>query len=176
MKNHLILFISALRDAKKMLSKKFTKKFIGILINHRLIFWETGQLKTLVFCMVFISLPIFAQEQGWSFVQSVGGIRIEAPVKVAGVWTLPLTTNVSGLETVTNSPTVLNSGLVCKATHAVVEGFNIYISIVTDYAGEGKSAVCSSAKLGALLPGEYTIFYRLTNENPVYLGKVAVGV
>ncbi len=176
MKNHLILFISALRDAKKMLSKKFTKKFIGILINHRLIFWETGQLKTLVFCMVFISLPIFAQEQGWSFVQSVGGIRIEAPVKVAGVWTLPLTTNVSGLETVTNSPTVLNSGLVCKATHAVVEGFNIYISIVTDYAGEGKSAVCSSAKLGALLPGEYTIFYRRTNENPVYLGKVAVGV
>ena len=123
-----------------------------------------------------MSLPAFAQQQGWGFVQSVGGIRLEAPTRATGVWVLPLVVNVSGLTATTLRPTVLNSGLACEATAAVVEGTNIYISVVTGIAGPGKSAVCPAAQLGTLAPGQYAVFYRGVNEKPVHLGRVAVGL
>jgi hypothetical protein len=130
----------------------------------------------IVSCLALVSLPAFAQQQGWSFVQSVGGIKLEAPKKVAGAWALPVSVNVSGLKATALQPTVLNSGLACEATHAVVEGTSIYIGIVTGIAGPGKSAACPSAKLGTLAPGQYTVFYRGASEGPVHVGEVAIGL
>jgi len=134
-----------------------------------------SRLIVIVAALAFVAPPTFADEQRWDFVQSVGGLKLEAPSKAAGVWLLPLVVDVSGLKAVTRKPSSLNSGIACEKSSAVVEGANIYVSIVTGIAGPGKSPSCPSAKLGALAAGKYRVFYRGPSENPVQVGVVSIG-
>lgn len=118
----------------------------------------------------------FAGEpQGWGFVQSVGGIEVGTPTKTDGFWVLPVRSDVSGLQAITVKPTTLNSGLACAGIKASIKSASIYLTVITSAASPSSSSQCPSAQLGALSPGNYSVFYLGPNEKPVQLRVVAIG-
>jgi hypothetical protein len=117
-----------------------------------------------------------ATAQSWSFVVSVGGIVIGDAVKANGSWTLPVRADVSGLESFTSKPTVMNSAMVCSGVVAKIVRSDIYLTIHTDPAGVGKNAQCPAVKLGVLPAGAYTVFYQGPEGAPVRLRSVQVGL
>jgi hypothetical protein len=116
-----------------------------------------------------------ATAQSWAFVVSVGGIVIGDAVKANGTWSLPVRADVSGLESFTSKPTVMNSAMVCSGVVAKIVRSDIYLTIHTDLAGVGKRAQCPAAKLGVLPVGAYTVFYQGPEDAPVRLRAVQVG-
>jgi hypothetical protein len=112
----------------------------------------------------------------WVFVQSVGGIAIGPPLKSSSGWLLPVQCDVSGLKTITTQPTTLNSGIACVETRAVAEGSSIFVTVVTDIAGPGRSASCPAASLGAIAPGHYSVKYRDRDGQAISLGEVTIAL
>jgi len=129
-----------------------------------------------------MSVPVFAGPESWSFVQSVGGIRVESPFLLQLGWGLPVRADVSGLQAITVKATTLNSALVCERTDFTVKGRNIYITVVTAPAQPSSAPAyrnatsrCPWLTFGEVLPGKYSIFYRGPNETPMPLGEVSFG-
>jgi len=122
-----------------------------------------------------MSVSAFADSESWGFAQSVGGIAVEAPSLWQSGWVLPVRVDVSGLQTVTTKATTLNSTLVCERINFVIEGRNIYITIVSAPAHPNAQSLCPPIILGEMLPGKYSIFYRGPSETPVNLAEVYLG-
>ncbi|MEO8677215.1 MAG: hypothetical protein ABI569_16685 [Casimicrobiaceae bacterium] len=136
-----------------------------------------SQLCGIVFLLCCVaSFAVNAERWTWASVQSVGGIAIETPIQSPSGWSLPVRANISGAEQITVKPTALSSALVCRQAAAVVEGRNVYLTIVSGLAGGGRSARCPPSHLGVLTPGRYRVFYRGPNEEPHLLGEVSIGL
>jgi hypothetical protein len=123
---------------------------------------------------VLLPLQAVARSEGWPFVESVGGIAIDSPKKELAGWVLPVRADVSGLSTITVRPTLLNSALACLRTNAAVEDQVIYIAIVTGLVRSGLSPLCPPARLGAVPPGKYRVFYRGPSEKAIELSEVEI--
>lgn len=141
-------------------------------------------MKRIAFLLLALSMsvPVFAGSERWSFVQSVGGIAVDAPTLWHWGWVLPVRADVSGLQSVTTKPTALNSALVCMRTDFAVEGRNMYLTIVTAPApssdaegGQHATSRCPPLTFGEMIPGKYSVFYRGPGETPVPLGEVSFG-
>jgi hypothetical protein len=132
-----------------------------------------GILIWLVICAPSVS---FATPQSWAFVVSVGGITVGNPVRADGVWTLPVQADVSGLATFTSKPTALNSSLVCSSVAATIAGNSIYLTLNSDLPGSTKNARCPDARLGAIMSGTYSVFYKGPLDAPVLLRSVHIGL
>ena len=122
------------------------------------------------------SCCMIAEPQSWSFVQTVGGIAVDSPIREDHAWVLPVRGDVSGLKTITIKPTKVNSGIACQSVRAEVEGSSIYLTVLTTMAGVGHNAECPPALLGQVTSGTYRVFYRGPNEKPVQLGEVVIGL
>jgi hypothetical protein len=122
------------------------------------------------------SCSLAAESRNWSFVQSVGGIVVGQPSKVASGWLLPVRADVSGLQRITLAPTAMYSALSCNTVKASIEGQSIYLAISTGIAGSGHTSRCPSAELGHLGPGTYAVFYRGPDGLTFPLGRAAVGL
>jgi hypothetical protein len=125
---------------------------------------------------LFVPSVRAATPQPFMFVVSVGGISVGDPVRAKGVWTLPVQADVSGLETFTSKPTILNSALVCSSVAAKITGNSIYLTIRSNLAGANKSARCPPALLGVIPSGSYKVFYQGPQEAPVFLRSIDVGI
>jgi len=134
------------------------------------------RLCTFIVFLLAASSSIAAESRSWSFVQTIGGIAVGQPTKVANRWLLPVRADVSGLQKITLKPTALNSGLSCYTVNASVEGQVIYIAISTSIAGSGRNSLCPSAYLGQLKPGTYAVVYRGPDGQTTQLRNVAVGL
>lgn len=121
-------------------------------------------------------LQAFARSESWQFVQSVGGIAIDAPKKELAGWVIPVRADVSGLSTITVKPTLLNSALICVRTEAAIEGQAIYITVVTGLVRSGLSPLCPPAQLGKISTGKYRVLYRGPDEKPIELSEVKIGL
>jgi hypothetical protein len=82
--------------------------------------------------------------------------------------------DVSGRHTFSIKPTVVNSALICKRIDVAIEAGSMYITVVTGLAAKDTSSRCPALLIGNIPPGEYQIFYRGPNENPVPLGRINV--
>ena len=119
------------------------------------------------FAMCLLTASAHASERDWAFMQSVGGMAIEAPVRVApsssmhktARWQLPVRADVSGLTAVTRPPSSLNSALACTQTKAELRGHMIALRVLTGLMRSGLSSVCPPADLGAIAPGNYRVVY-----------------
>jgi hypothetical protein len=113
----------------------------------------------------------------WTFIQSVGGIKIGQAYRAANghVW-LPVKCDVSGLMHITTQPIALNSGLVVKGINVKKSGREIRISVITSSMPRGHltSSYDAPVKLGKLDSEPYSIFYDSSKENPPLLGKIRV--
>jgi hypothetical protein len=101
-----------------------------------------------------------SERRDWRFVQAVGGMAVEQPVRDSRGWALPVRINVSGTRAITVEPTLLNSALACDSVQAVIDGRIIYLTVVTRLVDEGSTAVCPAARLGQQQPGVYSVMYR----------------
>lgn len=77
----------------------------------------------------------FGQPDGepmdWTFIQSVGGIRLGDPYLRGGRYWVPVLVDVSGAQTITVTPTLRNTGLVC--TSVTFSGSGSYIDFDLDF-------------------------------------------
>lgn len=126
--------------------------------------------------LVYSACAVLAETRDWSFVQTIGGLKVGTPYKSKGVWLLPIQSDVSGLQTVTIKPTALNSVLSCKRTNAKIKNNSIYLTIVTGLASREHNSLCPPAILGNIPVGKYLVFYGSPAESPVSLGIVTVGL
>jgi hypothetical protein len=135
-------------------------------------------MKRIALVALMMSLPVsaLAGSEGWSFIQSVGGLAVEAPRHDARGWVLPVHANLSGVEAISTKPTALKSAVICERADAIVEGRSIYLTIVSGLARPDTTARCPPAALGDISPGKYGVFYRGPGETAVRLGEVSVGL
>lgn len=119
--------------------------------------------RRLLACVLALSslLPVSGQAKpvDFAFVQSVGGIKIKNPRREEEGWFLPVEIDVSGLKTVTVTPTAQNSGLACEKTSARVSGQKILITVHTGTPKPNRAATCPPAPLGNLESGAYDVYY-----------------
>jgi hypothetical protein len=132
-----------------------------------------------VFALSLILAPceLLAQCQPWSFVRSVGGVRLGIPIRQGnGTVILPVEADVSGLKHFSVTPTALNAGLVCSKWRARVTGFNVSICVETSLpmAGATDSRCPSTIDLGDVKTGGYGVAYVGPDNVAQELGRLNV--
>ena len=130
----------------------------------------------LVIVALLSGCGLVPKEQPWEFVTSVGGIAVDPPQASPSGVTLPVRADVSGLQTISNKPTALNSIMECSLTRARVQGREILVTISTSLLRDGGSSRCPPAKLGRPAAGRYTVLYGSTRENARPIGVVDVAL
>ena len=109
----------------------------------------------------------------WEYLSSLGGITISSLYYLNGNWYLPVSCDVSGLNSYSTKPVTINSGIAWVKTRAEVRGNEILIEIETKLADSEKSgSKCGDAYLGKIPPGEYVVFYSSGGNKKVLLGHV----
>jgi len=134
-------------------------------------------MKALSLLLLLISTSCSAvesTERDWSFVKSVGGLKIGKPYKELNIHYLPIKVDVSGLQEITTKPTMLNSALMCSRTGLLIKGNEIYISIYTSLINETAGNNCKSIPLLGIREGKYTVYYSATNTEKHKLGSITI--
>lgn len=112
-----------------------------------------------------------AKPEPWAAIKSTGGIIVGAPFHSTDGWLLGVRAKLSKLASPAN-PAAPDGGLSCVQTAAVVEGSNIYLTIISGEARGPIGAVCPAARLGEIETGSYKVYYRALNEPSVLLKEI----
>lgn len=110
----------------------------------------------------------------WSFMQSVGGMRVGSPEKKEkNSWLLPVICDVSGLTTITQKPTAINSGLVVTQVPHRIEGNEIHISVALNTPlNKSGSSRCKDIVLSGIKPASYNVLYAEPNKATHAIGTI----
>jgi len=128
----------------------------------------------LVGCASCVSLAT-SHEQSWDMVQSVGGLRVGNPITQAdGTVFLPVICNVSGLETITVKPTMLNSALVVREIAVKCGKDRIQIRVVTCVVDNKHTPYTKGVDLGRMKDGAYQVEYLNPDGTAVRLREVEI--
>lgn len=119
-----------------------------------------------------LPLAASAGPEPWGTIQKAGGLTLGQPFHSPDGWLLLVRANLAPLNP---NPPKPDSWIACKSTSAVVEGSNIYLTVVSTLARYRVGAVCPAAKIGEIESGTYTVFYRGPGEPPVRLSDVQFG-
>ena len=107
----------------------------------------------------------------WSFVQSVGGMRLGDPYIKDGHYYVPVVIDVSGNQSITTVPTAINTGLVCASMigegSGDIFGMDYWITIYIQPETEAKSpkpgSVCPDVVLGrvgaGIAPPNWNVYF-----------------
>ena len=130
----------------------------------------------LVGCESPESLALASQTRGWNFVQSIGGIAVGTPARnTTGGVSLPIDCDVSGLRTVSVTPSRVNSGIACDPPLARADGQRILVTLNTSPATKKHhDSRCPAADLGPIPAGEYSVLYRDPQGSEHPLGSVQI--
>ena len=109
----------------------------------------------------------FAGPESWSSLRALGGISVGPPFSSRGGWLLVVHATLSRPNTDRQHPAPA-----CSSTKAVVEGNNIYLTVISGPATSTIASVCPAARIGELQSGPYKVFYRGPDEPPVLLKEV----
>lgn len=113
--------------------------------------------------------------ESWQFMQSVGGIDVGIPTRNPdGRVSLPVRCDVSGVTTITQKPTTVNSAFAVKIIKKKVDERNIYISVKTGLVSKNETCLCSCIDLGDIPAGDYQVFYRGSDREKHPLGSITV--
>jgi hypothetical protein len=127
------------------------KKFIitiSIIVSLVLLAW-----------LVFNSLT--RKSADWNFIQNVGGIKTEKPIDTEDGYYLPIICDVSGWDSITIKPKVVNSSLFCLKTKVNIVENRINITLITGISIFGNNnCKCKAVRLGNLKNGSYKIYYK----------------
>lgn len=122
----------------------------------------------IVIIISFVSLT--RETKDWDFIQKVGGIKTEQPYITEDGYYLPLKCNVSGTDSVTIKPTMVNSSMSCLKIKSIVNGNAIHLKVIAGIPLISKSDCnCKSVQIGELKPGKYHVYYgdKSSFEHPI---------
>ena len=127
----------------------------------------------IILWILFISLTRSSKD--WSFIQTVGGIKIEKPLETEDGFYLPVICNVSGRDSVTVKPKGINSALFCLKTKTLINGNKIYLTVITGYSlFEKLDFKCKAVKIEKLKPGNYKVFYKDKESSEHQIGEFSI--
>ena len=115
-----------------------------------------------------------SQERSWSFIQSIGGIKIGQAYKDNDTYYLPIQVDVSGLQEITTKPTMLNSALMCSRTGHLIKDNEIHISIFTALINDTASKNCKAVPLINVKEGVYAVYYSTSIDGMHQLGTISI--
>jgi len=138
-----------------------------------------GIVTGLIIIIVIISWTTFTvltrDSRDWTFIQNVGGIKIEKPLETEDGFYLPVICNVSGQDSVTVKPKGPNSALFCLKTKTTVQENKIYLTVMTGYTLFDKLDTKSKAvRIGKLEPGNYTVYYKDKKTGEHKIGEFSI--
>lgn len=108
-------------------------------------------------------------------IQSVGGLRVDNPVtQTDGTIFLPVICNVSGLDTVTVKPTMLNSALVVRKIATKCRKDSIQLQIVTCVVDNKHTSITKGVYLGRMKKGSYLVQYLNPDGSVVKLREIEI--
>ena len=108
-------------------------------------------------------------------IQSVGGLRVDDPmVQTDGTVFLPVLCNVSGLETITVKPTMINSALVVRKIATQCRKDRIHLQVVTCVVDNKHTSVTKGVDLGVLTKGTYQVEYLNPDGTTVNVRKIEI--
>jgi hypothetical protein len=116
----------------------------------------------------------FARTRSWDFMQEAGGIKVGQPLKIKNdTIFLPIKCDVSGLRTITQKPTMMNSALGVYKVEVKIEKNQILISVVTCIISERYNPACKGIYLKKIPSGKYDVFYYYANQKNL-IGSVII--
>jgi hypothetical protein len=113
---------------------------------------------------------LFRESADWKFIQSVGGIRTEMPLETEDGFYLPVICDVSGYDSVTIKPTIINSAISCLKVKVKIDKNKIYLKVVTGIAiSKNDDCICKAVNIGHLEFGTYEVYYvdKSTSEHKI---------
>lgn len=111
----------------------------------------------------------------WAFVRKTGGIRISQPVMIDGKRLLPVEYDVSGVTTVTEKPTLMNSGLAVRKIEVRQDGAQLVIRVVTQAVEKGTLVGPGHyADLAGIPSGRYRVYYGTAGDAAKDLGTIEI--
>jgi hypothetical protein len=129
----------------------------------------------LIVVFIFSFFVLTRKTKDWQFIQSVGGISIEKPLLTEDGLYLPVICNVSGTDSITVKPTMLNSALSCIKIKSYIIGNNIFLKIVTGLVVSKKdNCNCKAISLGYLKQGKYKVYYGKKNSFEHQIGEFVI--
>ncbi len=132
----------------------------------------------LVFLLMafFVSLYFFTREiSDWEFIQKVGGIKTGVPLETEDGFYLPVLCNVSGLDSITTKPTLLNSALSCLKTRFSIKGNTIHLKVVAGISfSKRDNCHCKAIHIGHLKSGNYIVYYGGRSSFDHQIGKFTI--
>ena len=93
--------------------------------------------------------------QDWNFIQSVGGMTA-----VLQKDQLVVTCDVSGTQTVTIKPTMINSAMGVRKLKCSRKGNTLQLTLITSVLEKGKKTTCDPIDVSTYPPGTYSVVYR----------------
>lgn len=132
------------------------------------------------FSLLFLNFTLIsiisARHADYDFMQDVGGIRIEDPIKHGNDYFLPVKCDVSGLTQFTTKPKGINSGLViydvkCKL---IKNNIDIYVIYGLPDKRYSNASYADLTFIGKMKPGCYNCYYLNKNKNKHFLKTVEV--
>jgi len=130
----------------------------------------------LIVIILWISFIAFTRSsRDWTFIQTVGGIKIEKPLETEDGFYLPIICNVSGQDSVTVKPKGINSALFCLKTKTTIKENIIYLTVITGYAlFEKPDSKCKAVRIGKLKSGNYKVFYKDIENGEHIIGEFTI--
>ena len=136
-------------------------------------FLTSALLLVIVVCFLFFSFT--QKSRDWDFIQKVGGIKTENPLATEDGLYLPVMCNVSGTDSITNKPTLLNSALICKKIRVDHQGNKIYLTVITGLPVLGKATCnCKAVDIGNLDNGSYDVYYKDKSSSEHLIGHFSL--
>jgi hypothetical protein len=129
----------------------------------------------LIVVFIFSFFVLTRETNDWQFIQRVGGISIEKPILTEDGYYLPVICNVSGTDSITVKPTMLNSALSCIKIKSYTNSNNIFLKIVTGLAVSKKdNCKCKAINIGYLKKGTYKVYYGKKNSFEHQIGEFVI--
>ena len=120
-------------------------------------------------------ITLTRNSRDWTFIQTVGGIKIEKPLETEDGFYLPVICNVSGQDFVTVKPTGMNSALFCLKTKTTINDNKIYLTVIRGCAiFEKLDCKCKAVRIGKLKIGNYKVFYQDKESNEHQIGEFTI--
>ncbi len=133
--------------------------------------WSLHRCTLLAATLAACPIAANAGPESWSRIKSTGGLVVSAPFHSSDGWLLGIRARLSKLVPPANR-TAPDGGLSCVSTQAVVEGSNIFLTIVSGEPRGPLGAVCPAARLGEIEQGTYKVFYRGPKEPATLLKEI----
>jgi hypothetical protein len=122
-----------------------------------------------------LAAPPFEQARSLAFLQDRGGIAVDKVFRKNGDWLLPVACNVSGIKTITTTPTTIHASLAWSKSVAWIEEGHIYLQVFTAMQGpRAPSAECGPAALRHTQRGVYPVYFVDPDETTHLLTSVEI--